>query len=311
MKQAGLLLLGYLIAGMTLSQTVAFCADEKTTAEVSKASPAEEFSPEEAENPAVTNAQAGPAENGDTRPIPVASVVLESEPSEAGVAKKNDKTEPLQEPVKTPAPVMPISHGAQTVPGASPVTDEMKKNWDALFSKELTPDSILYTVKTGDSLYVLAKKYKTTVDLIKKMNGMSSDDLYPNMKLKIYNAPFSIEVNKKANTLVLYANNKPVKQYSVATGKNNGTPAGTFKISNKLVNPTWFKTGAILPPGSPENALGSRWMGFDRTEYGIHGTIEPQTIGTQASQGCVRMLNADVEELYSMVPSGTQVTIKD
>ncbi len=250
-------------------------------------------------------------------PVPIASVSVVPKAESDETAKKDEDAEKKKEKAEPKTPSASSSQAAE-VPfrDTQPVFEkaasgEMQKNWEALFSKEIAPDSIVYTVKSGDSLYVLAKKFHTTVDLIKKINGRDTDALYPNMKLKIYTAPFSILVNKGANTLILYANNKPVKQYSVATGKKNCTPSGTFKIANKLVNPTWFKTGAILPPGSPENALGSRWMGFDRPEYGIHGTIDPKSIGTQASQGCIRMLNADVEELYGMVPSGTSVTIQD
>jgi lipoprotein-anchoring transpeptidase ErfK/SrfK len=188
---------------------------------------------------------------------------------------------------------------------------DMQRRWKALFSKEIEPDSIAYTVKSGDSLYVLARKHHTTVDLIKKINGLKSDNIYPKMKLKIHTAPFSICIDKSKNVLVLYSNGEAVKKYSVATGKKNCTPVGEFRITDKLVNPTWFKTGAILPPGSPDNALGTRWMGFDKPAYGIHGTIEPKSIGTQASEGCIRMLNEDVEELYSIVPIGTKVTIQD
>jgi lipoprotein-anchoring transpeptidase ErfK/SrfK len=190
-------------------------------------------------------------------------------------------------------------------------TAEMQKRWKALFSKEITPDSEAYAVQPGDSLYVLAKKHHTTVDFIKKINDLKSDNIYPKMKLKIHTAPFLIRIDKSKNILVLYSNDEAVKKYSVATGKKNSTPVGEFKIMDKLVHPTWFKTGAILPPGSPENALGTRWMGFDKPAYGIHGTIEPKSIGTQASEGCIRMLNEDVEELYSIVPVGTQVIIQD
>ena len=195
----------------------------------------------------------------------------------------------------------------------SPVLNpqEMQRRWKALFSKEITPDSMAYTVKPGDSLYVLARKNHTTVDFIKKINDLTSDNLYPNMKLKIHTAPLSILIDKSKNTLVLYLDGEAVKRYSVATGKKNCTPVGEFKVTDKLLHPTWFKTGAILPPGSPENALGTRWIGFDKPGYGIHGTIEPKSIGTQASEGCVRMLNDEVEELYSLVPVGTKVTIQD
>ncbi len=188
---------------------------------------------------------------------------------------------------------------------------EMQQRWKALFSKEIAPDSITYTVKSGDSLYVLARKHHTTVDFIKKINGLKSDNIYPKMKLKIHTAPFSIQIDKSKNILILYSNGEAVKKYSVATGKKNCTPTGEFKITDKLVHPTWFKTGAILPPGSPENALGTRWMGFDKPAYGIHGTIEPKSIGTQASEGCIRMLNEEVEELYNIVPVGTKVIVRD
>jgi len=205
------------------------------------------------------------------------------------------------------------SEAVHTQTDASSVLNpaEMQRRWKALFSKEITPDSLAYTVKPGDSLYVLARKNHTTIDFIKKINGLKSDNLYPRMKLKIHTAPFSIEIDKSKNVLVLYSNGEAVKKYSVATGKKNCTPVGEFKITDKLVHPTWFKTGAILPPGSPENALGTRWMGFDKPSYGIHGTIEPKSIGTQASEGCIRMLNEEVEELYSLVPVGTKVTIQD
>ena len=190
-------------------------------------------------------------------------------------------------------------------------TSAMQKRWKALFSREIAPDSIVYTVKPGDSLYVLARKHHTTVEFIKKINGLTSDSLYPGMKLKIHTAPFSMLVDKSKNTLVLYSKDEPVKKYSVATGKKNCTPAGKFKITDKLVHPTWFKTGAIFSPGSPENALGTRWMGFDKPSYGIHGTIEPKSIGTQVSEGCIRMFNEDVEELYGIVPVGTVVAVQD
>ena len=74
---------------------------------------------------------------------------------------------------------------------------------------------------------------------------------------------------------------KPVKQYKVSTGKDNSTPTGTFRVNVKLRDPTWFKTGAIYAPGSPKNQLGTRWLGFDKPGYGIHGTTEPEKIASR------------------------------
>ena len=246
---------------------------------------------------------------------PVATVSSAEKKEGQAVAVKA-KTAPTEVSVaKTSSAVLPeeeMNHvRAKTEEASSLNPAEMQRRWKALFSKEIDADSIAYTVKPGDSLYVLARKNHTTVDFIKKINDLKSDNLYTKMKLKIHTAPFSIQIDKSKNTLVLYSNGEAVKKYSVATGKKNCTPVGEFKITDKLVHPTWFKTGAILPPGSPENALGTRWMGFDKPSYGIHGTIEPKSIGTQASEGCIRMLNEEVEELYSMVPVGTKVTIQD
>jgi len=66
-----------------------------------------------------------------------------------------------------------------------------------------------------------------------------------------------------------------------------------------------------VPAGSPDNILGVAWLGFDLPGYGIHGTTEPQNLGKQVTQGCVRMANTDVEELYTIVPVGTEVQIVD
>jgi lipoprotein-anchoring transpeptidase ErfK/SrfK len=123
--------------------------------------------------------------------------------------------------------------------------------------------------------------------------------------------PFSILVDKSQNILILKSNEEVIKTYIVSTGANNSTPTGTFKIINKIPHPTWFKAGAVVPAGTPDNILGTRWLGFDLPGYGIHGTTEPQSLGQQVTQGCVRMANLEVEELYTIIPVGTEVTIID
>ena len=168
-----------------------------------------------------------------------------------------------------------------------------------------------YSVQSGDNLTAIAKKHGVTVDMIRQANGIAGDRLNIGQKLRIPTYKLSIWVDKSDNTLVLKGDDQVIKTYSVATGKNNSTPVGAFKITDKLENPTWFKAGAVKKSGDPENALGTRWMGITAKGYGIHGTIEPDSIGTQSTAGCVRMLNAEVEELYKLVPPGTEVTITD
>ncbi len=180
-------------------------------------------------------------------------------------------------------------------------------------STAMTPQTVVYSVVPGDSLGRLAKRFNTTKELIKKSNGLKSDVIRVGQKLRIWNTPFQVFVDKSQNILVLRMGEDLVKTYSVSTGANNITPTGSYKIATKLVDPVWFKPGsAPVPPESPENVLGTRWMGFDTDpHYGIHGTIEEDKIGMQVTAGCVRLRNSDVEELFDILPMGTPVVITD
>ncbi|MFO8052567.1 MAG: L,D-transpeptidase family protein [Candidatus Omnitrophota bacterium] len=166
-----------------------------------------------------------------------------------------------------------------------------------------------YKVKRGDALSKIAKKFNTTVSLIKKSNNLASDKIVPGQELKVNTCKFSLVVDKSQNLLFLKRDGKIFKTYLVATGKKGRTPEGEFKIINKLVKPTWYKAGAIVLPDNPDNILGSRWMGIDKSGYGIHGTTEPNNLGKQVTLGCIRMANDQVEELYDIIPVGTEVTI--
>lgn len=177
----------------------------------------------------------------------------------------------------------------------------------------ITSSSQYYEVKPGDSLAKISQQFGTTVELIKKINMLSSEIIRPKMQFKVWKGKFSVLVDKSQNMLMLKSDNEVIKSYIVATGRNNSTPVGVFKIVNKLIDPPWFKPGAsqAILPNTPENILGSRWMGFDLPSYGIHGTTDPKSLGSQVTDGCVRMKNEDVEELYSFLPQGTEVTIVD
>lgn len=180
-----------------------------------------------------------------------------------------------------------------------------------IFADIQTPDTIIYPVVYGDTLGKIARRYQTTVEVLKKSNHLTSNRIYEGQKLRVWVTPLTIEIDKSDNILVVKAKDQVIKTYRVATGANNITPVGEFTIGSRIKNPTWFKKGEIIPPDSPENALGSRWLGFDKPQYGIHGTIHPELIGQQVSHGCVRMLNKDVEELFTYIQLGTKVIITD
>lgn len=185
-------------------------------------------------------------------------------------------------------------------------------NVKILYSPLATPDSFIYEVQKGDTLNKIAKKFNTTAELISKANSLKDANLQIGKKLKVTKIKFSIVVDKSQNILTLKADQDIFKTYRVSTGKNSCTPVGTFTITNKIIDPPWYPSaGGMIPAKDPKNVLGSRWLGISKKSYGIHGTIEPESIGQSVTEGCVRMRNAEVEELYSIVPIGTEVVIVD
>lgn len=185
-------------------------------------------------------------------------------------------------------------------------------NIKLVFSDINTPDSFIYVVQKGDSLDKIARKFTTTVEMIMQANGLKAGILRAGKKLKITKLKFTIAVDKSQNILTLKSDGNVFKTYRVSTGKDSCTPVGTFKIITKIVDPPWYPSkGKMIPSGDPKNVLGSRWLGISKPSYGIHGTIDPGNIGKSVTEGCVRMKNEEVEELYKIVPIGTEVVIVD
>jgi hypothetical protein len=109
--------------------------------------------------------------------------------------------------------------------------------------------------------------------------------------------------------LAVTEDGRVVKVYSVAVGAAvSPSPTGSMKIVNKVIAPTYYHKGQVVPPGK-SNPLGNRWMGLDKNGYGIHGTNVPSSIGKAASHGCFRMGKHDVEELFEMARVGDEVEV--
>lgn len=179
-------------------------------------------------------------------------------------------------------------------------------NVKLIFSPIPTADAIRYEVQPGDTLARIAKKHGTTVELLRASNPVRGDFIRVGEKLKVSQARFNVLVDKSQNLLTLKSGEEVVKVYRCSTGLRGITPAGTYKIVNRMVDPVWK---GIVAPGDPENPLGTRWLGFDLPQYGIHGTNEPETIGRPVTKGCIRLINSDAEELYTLLPEGTAVAI--
>ena len=134
-----------------------------------------------------------------------------------------------------------------------------------------------------------------------------------------------IHVIKKDFFLYWTLGNGRARRYGVALGNEGRNYTGLLTVRRKREWPSWIPTPEMvrlepelygpyakgLPGGHPRNALGARalylYSGNVDTYYRIHGTPQPETIGTGFSSGCVRLTNEHVTELYDLVPNGTQV----
>jgi lipoprotein-anchoring transpeptidase ErfK/SrfK len=109
--------------------------------------------------------------------------------------------------------------------------------------------------------------------------------------------------------LAVMEGDRVVRIFETAVGATKSpSPVGSFEIINAMTHPTWYYKGRTVPPG-PQNPLGTRWMGLSAKGYGIHGTNVPSSIGKNASHGCIRMRNHEVEELFKMMAVGDKVEL--
>ncbi len=167
-----------------------------------------------------------------------------------------------------------------------------------------------YVVQAGDQLRKIATKHHVPWQYLAKLNRTDPKRLREGQKLKVIDGPFGVVVTLSDFELTLHLGGQYVRSYPCCIGKNNSTPTGKFKVLNKVTSPQYTDPdGKVFSGTDPKNPLGSHWLDLGDS-YGIHGTIEPDSIGKSESRGCIRLLNADVSEVYDLLDTGAEVVIR-
>jgi len=118
-----------------------------------------------------------------------------------------------------------------------------------------------------------------------------------------------IVVSFPDHKLALLEGDRVIKRYDVAVGASvSPSPTGEFQIAQRLANPTYYRPGVVIGPGA-NNPLGPRWIGLNIKGFGIHGTNRPDSVGKNASHGCIRLRNHDIEDLFARVQVGDHVSL--
>jgi hypothetical protein len=185
-----------------------------------------------------------------------------------------------------------------------------------------------YTVGSGDSLSRIAgrRELATHWKLIQRVNGLSDPTkIRLDQKLKLVRGPFHAVVDKSDFRMDVWHGppSDPsrwvyIRSFDVGLGEGGGTPTGTFVVSvNKLENPGWVNprdSRERYEPNDPKNPIGEFWLGLDGvgasqgvTGYGIHGTIDPSSVGANMSMGCVRLRDEDIALVFELLAERVSV----
>lgn len=185
-----------------------------------------------------------------------------------------------------------------------------------------------YKVQSGDSLSRIASRRElaTHWKLIQRVNNIANPSrIRLGQTLKLVRGPFHAIVHKHDHRMDIYhgSPNDPaswiyIRSFNVGLGEDNGTPVGLFTVStNKLENPGWVNprdASERYSPDDPRNPIGEYWLGLDGvgeyrslTGYGIHGTIDPDSIGGDQSMGCVRLADNDIAIVYELLAERVSV----
>jgi len=187
-----------------------------------------------------------------------------------------------------------------------------------LFSRRIYPQDDLcstYRVKPGDRLGSISNQFKVPYDILMQINNISKPEaLRAGDTIKVIKGPFNAKVYRSTFTMDLYLQDTFVRSFGVGLGQpGKETPTGLWRVKSdgRMIEPPWPDpvTGKILHSNDPEYALGSRWIGIEgiedeaigRTGFGIHGTKDPQTIGTASSRGCIRLHNGNAIIVYNVL----------
>ncbi|MHC4591659.1 MAG: L,D-transpeptidase family protein [Planctomycetota bacterium] len=189
-------------------------------------------------------------------------------------------------------------------------------NEDLVFNPRCTEGATIHVVQAGETLSSIGQTHGVNWRMIARINGMQNDRIRVGQQLKLLTGPVALVAYKGEFRMALLLNGLYVKEYAMGIGQEDKTPAGEFVVGNMLVQPRWYRPGGgIVEYGEEGNPLGERWIGFENQPgaagLGIHGTDDEGSIGTKCSNGCIRLRNEDVVEVYEFLQPGSRVLVKE
>lgn len=198
-------------------------------------------------------------------------------------------------------------------------------NEDLIFSPKVyagEANTLSHRLARGELLSTLVSSMGLAVhpNFLARINRLPSPDkVFEGQTLKLVRGPFHVEVRKRDFRMDVFVGDPEdrgswtyIRSFPVGLGEADSTPVGKFRVKrgSKTVNPAWTNplTNERFGRDDPKNPIGDYWIGIEGigddaryVGFGIHGTIEPESIGKMKSMGCVRLRDGDIELVFEML----------
>lgn len=210
---------------------------------------------------------------------------------------------------------------------------ETLRRWSALLARaqaryqwDRTADwpAVDVKVEKGDSLISIRKRVLEghpelliCTGQIERANGIQGIAIQPGQVLRVPVTRARVLVDLEARWVFYLFGDVVAAAWEAGIGKTGSeTRPGQYTVGEKRTEPMWFPQGRDpVPFGDPANPLGTRWISWlnpdgSASRLGFHGTNDPESVGQDRSEGCIRMRNRDVQELFEILPKGASITVR-
>ena len=166
-----------------------------------------------------------------------------------------------------------------------------------------------HVVEAGDTLQNIAKQSDVSWEYLAKLNRTDPKKIRPGQNLKLIRGPFAAVIDLSDMDLTIHSHGHFVHAFPIGLGKDSSAPLGTFKVQEKQRDPTYYGPEGVIEHDDAKNPLGEYLLDLGNN-YSIHGTIDESSIGKAESQGCIRLKNRDIADVYDLLTTDSEVLIR-
>ena len=167
-----------------------------------------------------------------------------------------------------------------------------------------------HDVQPGERLEDIGQHYNVPWQLLAKINGIDDPQtLRPGERLKVVKGPFSATVSLEKRQLTLMLGGMYAGRFPIGLGREHPAVEGTYVVTDKLRDPTYYGADRAIEPKDPSNPLGDRWIGLGK-QLAIHGTNDPKNIGRTDLPGCISLSPRDADDVFDILSLGSRVVIR-